>query len=369
MENKICCFFNMAPHYRSAIYHKMDAELKCDFYLGDHVSNIKRMDYSSLQGFKKELIRIDLFGNFYWLKGMISTALKGGYDTFIISGEIYCLSNWVLLILSKLTDKRVIGWSHGWFHDGSFIQQILYKRFFSMMYKILLYGNYAKKYMSEHGIAESKMLPIYNSLDYELQLKVRKGLQRTKIYQSHFNNVYPVLLYIGRIQKRKKIDQIVDAMNLLQNRGVLVNFVCIGGYIEDKELIEKIRNYNLGGRIWEYGPLYEEDKKGMMIYNADICVSPGNVGLTAIDCLMYGLPIITNNDFKTQMPEFEAIQEGVSGLFFRKDDVSDLAHQIELLLDKENQQSKEEIAAKCYSIIDQKYNPSYQIEVLKSVVK
>lgn len=53
------------------------------------------------------------------------------------------------------------------------------------------------------------------------------------------------------------------------------------------------------------------------IYNADLCVSPGNVGLTAMHSLVFGCPVITHNCFEWQMPEFEAIQPGITGDFLR----------------------------------------------------
>ena len=56
------------------------------------------------------------------------------------------------------------------------------------------------------------------------------------------------------------------------------------------------------------GECYSEETNAKLIYNADLCVAPGNIGLTAIHVMMFGCPAITHNDFKWQMPEFEAIK-------------------------------------------------------------
>jgi hypothetical protein len=37
MKDKICCIFNIGPHYRSAIYRQMAENLDCDFYFGDRL--------------------------------------------------------------------------------------------------------------------------------------------------------------------------------------------------------------------------------------------------------------------------------------------------------------------------------------------
>ena len=45
--------------------------------------------------------------------------------------------------------------------------------------------------------------------------------------------------------------------------------------------------------------------------------------------MVFGTPCITHNDFPYQMPEFEAIKEGETGSFFKRDDINDLAKCIE----------------------------------------
>ena len=58
-----------------------------------------------------------------------------------------------------------------------------------------------------------------------------------------------------------------------------------------------MENLNLQDQIWFYGACYDESKLGELIFNADLCVSPGNVGLTAVHSMGYGTPVITHNNF------------------------------------------------------------------------
>lgn len=55
-----------------------------------------------------------------------------------------------------------------------------------------------------------------------------------------------------------------------------------------------------------------------LIYNADLCVAPGNIGLTAMHAMMFGCPCISHNDFSWQMPEFEAIVPYKTGNFLKE---------------------------------------------------
>ncbi len=63
-------------------------------------------------------------------------------------------------------------------------------------------------------------------------------------------------------------------------------------------------------------------------YNASVCVSPGNIGLTAIHALSFGCPIITHNNFAEQMPEFESIKPSKTGYFYQQGDIADLKDKI-----------------------------------------
>ena len=60
MTKKICLIYNYAQHYRTNIFTIMDKELDCDFYFGNKMDNVKKMDYSLLNNFKKELKNVSL---------------------------------------------------------------------------------------------------------------------------------------------------------------------------------------------------------------------------------------------------------------------------------------------------------------------
>ena len=73
-----------------------------------------------------------------------------------------------------------------------------------------------------------------------------------------------------------------------------------------------------------FGPCYDESKIAELIFNADICLSPGNAGLTSIHVLTYGTPVITHNNSVHQMPEFESIIDGKNGTFFEENNLDDM---------------------------------------------
>lgn len=362
---KTCLIYNYAQHYRSSIFTLLDKELKIDFYFGNKMDDVKKMDYSLLSNFKKELENIKIVSVIYWQKGAVSLFFKN-YHTYLILGEYYCLSTWCLLLLSKFSSKKIYLWSHGWYGNESFIKKVIKKIFFKLSDGLFLYGDYAKELMVKEGFKQENLHIIYNSLNYDNQLLVREKLNNTTIYFNYFKNNDPVLIFIGRLTKVKKLEQFIAATKLLKKRDVNLNLVFVGKGIEENNLKVKLQETG-NDNFWFYGPCYDEEKIGELIYNATICISPGNVGLTAMHSLVYGTPVITHSNFSNQMPEFEAINEGFSGSFFEEDNEDDLANKIQLWLSRPV--DREKTRQDCFQSIDEKYNPHFQIQEFKKVLK
>lgn len=366
--NRVCCIFNLAAHYRAPIYKLIDKEIKSDFFIGDNVkSPMKKMNYSELSGFKGELKNIYLLGNIYSQKGAIKTVFSD-YKHYIITGEPHCISTWIILLLARFTTKKTYLWTHGWYGDETSLKKYAKKVFFGLANHILLYGDYARKLMIEEGFYPEKLHCIYNSLDYDTQLAVRKSLKESDIFKNRFHNNYPVLCYVGRIQKSKRLDILIESIELLWKKyEKLVNLVIVGKESDDAGIEGIVENYKLSDNVWFYGPSYDENELGAIFFNSNLCVSPGNVGLTAIHSLTYGCPIITHNSFENQGPEFESITPGVTGDFFEEKNIDDLAFKINTWLEL-HPTNDDIIRKECYKVIDDKYNPHYQIQLLKSLL-
>jgi glycosyltransferase involved in cell wall biosynthesis len=217
------------------------------------------------------------------------------------------------------------------------------------------------------GFLPEKLVCVFNSLDYQTQLKIREQLSPNKIFKDYYKNNNPNLIYIGRLQKVKKIEMIIEAIYNLKILGIECNLVIVGKEIEHLDLYNLISNYNLNNQIWFYGECYDEKKIAELIFNSDVCVSPGNVGLTAIHSLVYGTPVVTHDNFKNQMPEFEAIEDNITGSFFHENSMTHLMEKIKYWISKDSK-SKTITREKCFRVIDELYNPFNQLDIIKKVL-
>lgn len=358
---------NFASHYRSFIFQLIEREFGADFVFGDRMGDLRAMDYSLLSNHVTVVHNVFL-KHCYYQKGVLSF-LRRDYDTYLMTGEFRCITTWLLLICIKLMpSKKAYLWTHGWLGKEKGLKRLITKLFFCLADGIFVYNNRSRQLMIEGGIASRKLTTIYNSLDYDTQLAIRKTLKPSDIYETHFCNSHRTLIFIGRLTRVKRLEWLMEALYILSNRGKKYNLVLIGDGADRERLEKMARDKGLSSAVWFYGVSYDEQKNAEFIFNADICVSPGNVGLTAIHAMMYGCPVITNDDFDHQMPEFEAIQKGKTGDFFHAGDVDSLADTISCWFKSQDYQ-RESVRQACYQEIDSKWTPEHQLSILKSVLR
>ncbi len=361
---RVCLISNFASDYRSAIYSEMSRQLDCDFVFGDTCADIKKMDYSLLSSDVTE-VKISNFGPLLWQYGAIKQLFKS-YDKYILLGQPNFVTTWIFLLLAIFTRKRVYLWTHGWYGRETGIKTIVKKAFFGLADGIFVYGDYAVDLMLKEGFDRKKLFAIHNSLNYDEQIEIRNNISQSAIYTTHFNNDNPNLIFIGRLTKVKRLDMILDVLRISNKKGARYNLIYIGSGEDEQRLKALTKEYKLESQVWFYGACYKESELAELIYNADLCIAPGNVGLTAIHSLTYGCPVVTHNDFSMQMPEFEVIKSGLTGDFFEYNNIDSLASTVEAWFS--TSRNRDDIRKAAYQVIDEGWNPHYQIELFKKVL-
>lgn len=363
---KLCFILNIGPHYRFPIFNAIAEKFTCAFYIGNHLKQpIKTFDYKALKG-DVATLNNHFLRNFYWQSKSLRLVFKK-YDMYFMDGEPYCLSSWIVLLLCRILGKQTVAWTHGWYGREGFVKRLIKRFYYSLYTKLMVYNDYSIKLMEKEGFAPDKMYCIANSLDTDKDLKIRSELSPSNIYRNHFKNDCPTIIYCGRIQKWKKLDLVLRCISQFKSEGVIVNAVFLGKDVENVALDKMAENLGITDQIWLYGPCYNEQIIGEMFYNADVCLSPGNVGLTAIHSLTFGCPVLTHDDFKHQGPEFEAIRAGQTGDFFKKGDVADMKTKIAFWINKD-EESRNKTRIKAFNEIDRKWNIYYQLGIIEKVV-
>ena len=159
----------------------------------------------------------------------------------------------------------------------------------------------------------------------------------------------------------------IDAVNEINKENVSCNLFFIGNG-PFKEYLEKQCEIGMSNNwIHFFGSSYLEETICKYLYFSDLCVSPGNVGLTAIHSLSFGTPVCTHNNLKKQMPEAQSIIDGYNGFLFEENNLNDLVRGIKGWLVIKKDRTK--LRKQCIEIVDKYYNPEYQLKVFNLMLK
>ncbi len=350
-------------HYRSSVIDEFLHKSNHDFvFMGaDHsfgsgialADNIPPEKFKRSQGYR--------FWKFLFWPRPVFAALNPRYDALVLLGNSTVGAMWLAAIFGRLTGKEVYFWTHGWVRKDTGIKRFIRNTFYGLANGLLLYGHRSKMIGIGEGFDPDRLHVVYNALDCESQDNTRAKISsddrdktRNDLFGEHASN--PTIINITRLHHYKKLDMLIDAAAILKDRGHPVNILIVGDGPHKSEL-EQLADDKEVSAVFT-GALYDELEIGQMLNASDVAVMPGPVGLLVMHALAYGVPVITNDHFDRQMPEFEAIVPGVTGGFFEKDNVEALADCIQTFF--ADSSSHNERYARSREIIERFYNPTSQ---------
>lgn len=375
MKKKIIYFTNIFPHYRLAIWKDLLNSKTFDLEIffsqknpfGIHSPELKDIftsnERSKLHFVKNYWIKQKIL---IWQSKIIKTAFFSQFDYLLLLGEMNIISSWISIFIAKLRGKKVYMWSHGIYGNEN-----VFKKFFRLLFLrqadfIFLYENRSKLLLKQNGFSEDSLEVVYNSLDYDLHNKIYLQLKNTKrsdIITFFSDNSLPVIIFIGRLTTNKKINLLIDALKNINNQKTSYNLLIVGEGEKLDFLKNAYQNSINDGWLYFYGSSYESSITSQLIYHSDLCVSPGNIGLTAIHSLSFGTPVASHDNFENQMPEVEAIIDGENGFLFKENSPDDLANKIDSWFLINSNIDKDLIRR----IIVEKYNPKNQKRIFEKI--
>lgn len=370
-RHNVAIVYHVFAHYRGGIVRELHEQGAHSYtFFADDVdrhSKIKPYDYRHGERFVKTNTKF-FKKNFLWQSKVVGLAFSREFDTLIFLGDAQFMSTWVSAFLARLLGKQVLYWSIGWIENESGPKDRIRCTFYRLAHKMLFYGNWAKQLALDRGFKNENLHVVFNSLDIDKQIEARSKVKdedlvatREKLFPgSHL----PLLVCSSRLTAKRKLDQLLKAMHILKQKGHPLNLLLIGDGEEEERLKSMAKDLELS--VHFYGACYDENLLAPLIMCSSLTVAPGMVGLTAMQSLIYGTPVVTHDEFEAQAPEWEAVVPDVSGAFFKNGDVEDLARVIEQWTQSEYPDQATRDA--CHWVIDNYYNPQSQRKIIDAAV-
>jgi len=357
-------------HYRFGIFNRIAENYDLDVYAPKEVdqSGIAIADPGSVSNrFAWYHIKSFFFrGVCFWQSGLIRSVLfNKKYDIYIFWGDAWRISTWISAVLCKLLGRKVVFWTHGVYGNESGLKLFYRNSFYRLADAIILYSQHGRDKLAEHGFNINCLYVVNNSLDFDAQDKIYNEYDLGPIVR---DGVFKCI-FVGRLEKNKKLEMALEAISYINSSdfGFKISFDIVGDGRERQALESLSSDLAINEYVRFVGSCYDQKIIGPMIIESDMCISPGNVGLTAMQSLAYGTPVISHNDASRQMPEFEAIKEGVSGALFDNDSVMSLVEAIKRCVGY--LESGEVSSRSCRDVVKNNYTPDFQMGVISKLLR
>jgi glycosyltransferase involved in cell wall biosynthesis len=353
-------------HYRYATLKNLaeSDDLDFEFAAGSDTAegDISVFD-GSLLG-RSTMLRNRWVGPILWQGGLVRLAFMGGYSAIVLTGSDSHASAWIASIAARLRGTKVLFWTTGWHRPDHGPRGAVRLAFYRLAHQLLLYNRRGLKIGAAAGYPESRMTVIFNSQGSH-PVEVRSGSIGDPAPAPLPASDKPTVIAVVRLIPTKKLDLTIRAAALLADQGTAVRLVFAGDGPERERL--RALAEGLGVELVLTGGIYDEDRLAALYATASVTVVPGPVGLTAVQSMRHGVPVVSHDNPDHQVAEWEAIHEGRTGGVFREDDVSDLARAISRwFLDDDGRRATAEL---CHAEYQEKWTPSSHAQRIAESVR
>ena len=291
--------------------------------------------------------------NFYYLKGTFKYLRKSNCDAIVCSGVDFHLIHTILIFVYYQLIKRVpfYWWSHATFGKQGSLGKWIRKKVYSNSSGVLSYSQQGKQNLLHLGLQDDHIMVVNNALNLE-----DYGFIKYSPGELSSTNKTFTILFCGRITKSKKLDLLIKALHeIMINEQTQIQCQIIGGG-STEEYQKMLENFGLTGSISFLGAKYGVDKDAYFL-NVDLFVYPGGIGLSILQALSFGLPVITTDNLQLHGPEIELLQPGINGDFFADDNVSSLVNKILFWKNRIGSQKAQVVTSCINSVKEKNYLP------------
>lgn len=275
-------------------------------------------------GFREHKVRnrrLDAFGGRVIYQPLVR-AVARHFDAAVVGAELKLVANVAVGAALAATGRPVILWGQGFEKDedrGAGALRMAGDRLKSRASRAasayLVYSERGARRLAAAGVNSERITVVRNTLDMRTQerweatfrdsdegaLRAALGLRRDSV----------VLVYLGRVYREKRLDELVDLVRALQERGgTPVEAAVIG----DGPDLERVRARASGVPGLHFtGAIHDDEALARWLRVGSAVAIPGKVGLAVNHALAHGVPVLTRES-GLHAPEVEYLHHDENGL-------------------------------------------------------
>ena len=308
-------------------------------------------------------------GPLVWQSGFSLRWLQRG-DVAVVCGDVHQLSSLYVALAAKCKGIKVVWWGH---HKSAssrrlgVVIRLMIARCLSDAF--LCYTDEGVRYLRQHGFVNMPVVATGNTIDLRTISVARKKWSNEALFEFENRNGLRnqnLILVCGVLRQKMKLELLMEAFASSKFLRKSVIVVVIGDGPEKEQYIQSAKRLGVFDKfVWVEGSR-DQNKLAPWFLSAKMFVYPGAIGLAIMHAFAYGLPVVTHGNASHQMPEFEAMESGETGLTYAENDAVDLATKIEMLLNDENK--RRAMCDKVRKVVESKYPMDAMVENFCAVI-
>lgn len=223
------------------------------------------------------------------------------------------------LVAKGIMGKKMLWWGQGrdLADQKAILKNLAYTTEHALCDGIILYADHLKKYVNPRFhkktfIANNTLCINYPGLNGNRADVLKKwGISTNKN-----------IICVGRLQKRKRVDDLVAAYKLMNRSDI--GLILVGP--DTDGVLDKFNGEN----IYKLGPIYGKEMFDL-ISASDVYCLPGAVGLSIVDGFHCGLPFVTDDG--DESAEIMYLEDGRNGFVTPRGNIKALAEKLLLIID------------------------------------
>jgi glycosyltransferase involved in cell wall biosynthesis len=227
-------------------------------------------------------------------------------DVIVTPINVRTLSNVWLGI--RPHSQKLLYWGHGL--GTCFIANHVRRWLSARADGVILYGEEGHQKLETIGIPASKLFVAPNTID---------------VPNAEFDPETPrrSFLFVGRLQRRKRIDLLLRNFAKVQNDlPDEISVEIVGDGDIEAELKELALTLGISDRTIFWGRILDDTKLKQIFRRSLAYVSPGHVGLGTLHSFAYGVPVVTQLPLSRHSPEVYNINDGQTGILYHPKNTS-----------------------------------------------
>ena len=319
-SRKIVVIQTSVPDYRIGFFEELGKHTANLLVVAGSISASSSEEFSSaLPSWRVRLENRFCFGGqVLWQKRAVSYGFCSG--TLVLEWNPRILSNWVILATRVVLGRRTLVWGHAY----SRVRRSVFRHFVRDWMAGLSDGVIA------YTASEATIISMRNP-GLPVWAAPNSGIRVNLMNEEPVCDAAAIrdVIYVGRLSGSKKTMFLLRAWEVALTRlPRCPRLIFVGDGPEKASMEAFVSERKLENFIVFLGHISDQKELERLYRTALFSVSPGYVGLAAVQSLSFGVPVLISRS-ENHAPEIESCVEGENCLFFDSNDISSFLSKVE----------------------------------------